>query len=102
MMVPVHRQSLNRSFCTRICFFVICYFQKENSQRKSIFDLSLSFRGQGIMLHRSTIQLLRFHFSLFLLPVYLFALSQAPTIDLKNAVLSFFILHLLVYPSSNG
>jgi 1,4-dihydroxy-2-naphthoate polyprenyltransferase len=54
------------------------------------------------MLLRSTIQLLRFHFSLFLLPVYLFALSQAPVIDTRNAVLSFFILHLLVYPSSNG
>lgn len=54
------------------------------------------------MLHPSTIQLLRFHFSLFLLPVYLFALSQAPVIDTKDALLSFFILHLLVYPSSNG
>lgn len=54
------------------------------------------------MLQRSTIQLLRFHFSLFLLPVYLFALSQAPAINIKNAVVSFVILHLLVYPSSNG
>ncbi len=54
------------------------------------------------MLHRSTIQLLRFHFSLFLLPVYLFAVSQAATINTTNAVLSFIILHLLVYPSSNG
>jgi 1,4-dihydroxy-2-naphthoate polyprenyltransferase len=54
------------------------------------------------MLRRSTTQLLRFHFSLFLLPVYLFALSQAPVIDTKNAVLCFVILHLLVYPSSNG
>jgi 1,4-dihydroxy-2-naphthoate octaprenyltransferase len=54
------------------------------------------------MFHRSTIQLLRFHFSFFLLPVYLFALSQAPVINFKNAAISFFILHLLVYPSSNG
>jgi 1,4-dihydroxy-2-naphthoate octaprenyltransferase len=54
------------------------------------------------MLHRSTLQLLRFHFSFFLLPVYLFALSQAPRIDTWNAVLVFIILHLLVYPSSNG
>ena len=54
------------------------------------------------MLQRSTLQLLRFHFSLFLLPVYLFALSQAPEIDERNAVLSFIILHLLVYPASNG
>lgn len=54
------------------------------------------------MLHPSTVQLLRFHFSLFLLPVYLFALSQVPVIDTTGALLSFFILHLLVYPSSNG
>src|SRR4051794_15453220 len=54
------------------------------------------------MLHRSTIQLLRFHFSLFLLPVYLFALSQAPIINRFNALLGFVILHLLVYPASNG
>lgn len=54
------------------------------------------------MLLRSTIQLLRFHFSFFLLPVYLFALSQAPVIDWRNAIFVFIILHLLVYPSSNG
>ncbi|HEU4472080.1 MAG TPA: UbiA family prenyltransferase [Flavisolibacter sp.] len=54
------------------------------------------------MLQPSTIQLLRFHFSLFLLPVYLFALSQAPVIDRGYALLVFTILHLLVYPSSNG
>ncbi len=54
------------------------------------------------MLHRSTIQLLRFHFSLFLLPVYLFALSQLDKIDRVDAVIVFFILHVLVYPSSNG
>ena len=54
------------------------------------------------MLRRSTIQLLRFHFSFFLLPVYLFALSQVPAINVLNAALIFVILHLLVYPSSNA
>jgi 1,4-dihydroxy-2-naphthoate octaprenyltransferase len=54
------------------------------------------------MINRSTIQLLRFHFSVFLLPVYLFAISQVPDINLTRALLIFFILHLLVYPSSNG
>ncbi len=54
------------------------------------------------MLQASTIQLLRFHFSFFLLPVYLFALSQVPQIDTADALLIFFILHFLVYPSSNG
>src|SRR5687768_4565214 len=54
------------------------------------------------MLLTSTIQLLRFHFSFFLLPVYLFALSQTPVIDPYKATLVFIILHLLVYPASNG
>ena len=54
------------------------------------------------VLHRSTIQLLRFHFSFFLLPVYLFALSQLPAINWTNAIIVFVVLHLLVYPSSNG
>jgi len=54
------------------------------------------------VIRRSTIQLLRFHFSFFLLPVYLFALSQLPVINWQNAFFVFLILHLLVYPSSNG
>ncbi len=54
------------------------------------------------MLYFSTIQLLRFHFSFFLVPVYLFAISQAPGVNVENAIVIFIILHLLVYPSSNG
>lgn len=54
------------------------------------------------MLQRSTLQLLRFHFSFFLLPVYLFALSETPDIVWADAILIFAILHLLVYPASNG
>jgi 1,4-dihydroxy-2-naphthoate polyprenyltransferase len=53
-------------------------------------------------IYYSTIQLLRFHFSLFLLPVYLFALSQAPAINWYDALVVFVILHILVYPASNG
>lgn len=36
------------------------------------------------------------------MPVYWFALSQVPDIDYGKAVLIFIILHLLVYPASNG
>jgi 1,4-dihydroxy-2-naphthoate octaprenyltransferase len=54
------------------------------------------------MLEPSTIQLLRFHFSLFLMPVYWFALSLCPNIQLNDALLIGFILHVLVYPASNG
>jgi 1,4-dihydroxy-2-naphthoate octaprenyltransferase len=55
-----------------------------------------------MMIQRSTIQLLRFHFSFFLMPVYWFALSQVVRPDGGRALLIFMILHILIYPSSNG
>lgn len=36
------------------------------------------------------------------MPVYWFALTFAPTINVANAVLLFIIIHVLVYPASNG
>lgn len=54
------------------------------------------------MFKKSTIQLLRFHFSFFLMPVYWFALSQTPAVSWPDAIIVFVILHLLVYPASNG
>lgn len=54
------------------------------------------------MILKSTIQLLRFHFSFFLMPVYFFALTQLVNINWTRAVLIFVILHVLVYPASNG
>jgi 1,4-dihydroxy-2-naphthoate octaprenyltransferase len=53
-------------------------------------------------MQKSTFQLLRFHFSFFLLPVYLFALSRVAYTNWWRALIIFFILHLLVYPASNG
>ncbi len=50
----------------------------------------------------STIQLLRFPFSFFLMPVYWFSLSQVGDINWPKAILIFIILHLLIYPASNG
>lgn len=55
-----------------------------------------------VSIKKSTLQLLRFHFSFFLMPVYWFAVSQVPDIDWTKAILIFIILHLLVYPASNG
>lgn len=49
-----------------------------------------------------TLQLLRFHFSFFLMPVYWFALSQVVNRDWWRALIIFVILHALVYPASNG
>lgn len=51
---------------------------------------------------KSTVKHLRLPFSCFLLPVFLFALSQSDQINWLNTLLAFLILHGLVFPSSNG
>ena len=51
---------------------------------------------------KDTIKHLRFPFSFFLMPVFLFALSQAKDIHWTGTILAFLILHLLIFPSSNG
>ena len=54
------------------------------------------------MLSGSTIKLLRIPFSVFLSPLYFFALSQVPHINWWKAALIFILLHFLIYPASNG
>ncbi|MBA4167309.1 MAG: UbiA prenyltransferase family protein [Chitinophagaceae bacterium] len=54
------------------------------------------------MLRKSTITLLRLPFSFFLMPVFFLALSQVQEIDYGKALLVFVILHLIMYPASNG
>lgn len=54
------------------------------------------------MLKKSTILHLRFPFSFFLLPVFLLATAVAGAVDFDIFLLVFGILHLLVYPASNG
>jgi 1,4-dihydroxy-2-naphthoate octaprenyltransferase len=51
---------------------------------------------------RNAIAHLRFGFSFFLMPVYLWAIAQSPAVDWAKAGVAFCILHLLIYPSSNG
>lgn len=45
---------------------------------------------------------LRIPFSFFLMPVYFFALSISPNLTEKRLLWSFVIIHLLLYPASNG
>jgi 4-hydroxybenzoate polyprenyltransferase len=52
--------------------------------------------SKSVLLH------LRLPFSLMLLPVYLFALSSIYYINNSHALLVFIILHLFIYPASNG
>ena len=54
------------------------------------------------MISRSTLLHLRIPFSLFLLPIFLFAVSISNNPFLGNVLLVFFILHFLLYPASNG
>jgi len=51
---------------------------------------------------KSTVQHLRLPFSFFLMPVFLFALSQAAIINWSTTAIAFVILHLFIFPSSNG
>ncbi len=51
---------------------------------------------------KSTLLHLRIPFSFFLLPVFLLAVGVSDGISHINLLLSFFILHFLVYPASNG
>jgi 1,4-dihydroxy-2-naphthoate polyprenyltransferase len=54
------------------------------------------------VLYKSTVQLLRFPFSFFLMPIFLFALSEGDDISISKTIIVFIVLHLLVYPASNG
>ena len=45
---------------------------------------------------------LRVHFSYFLLPIYLFALSISPNLSEGGLLWMFIILHLFIYPASNA
>ena len=47
-------------------------------------------------------RLLRIPFSFYLLPIYLFAISQTIDLNISSAIWIGLILHLLVYPASNG
>ncbi len=55
------------------------------------------------MLDKNTIKLLRLPFSLLLMPIFLLALSQVDTpFSTWDTLIPFLIIHLLVYPASNG
>ncbi|MES2130951.1 MAG: UbiA family prenyltransferase [Bacteroidota bacterium] len=51
---------------------------------------------------KNTLKLLRIPFSVLLMPLFLFALSQSQNMNVAYAIISFLIIHLLVYPASNG
>ncbi|MEL7145187.1 MAG: UbiA family prenyltransferase, partial [Bacteroidota bacterium] len=54
------------------------------------------------MIKKATLLHLRIPFSFFLLPVFLFAWSVYPAADFSRLLSVFVILHLLIYPASNG
>lgn len=54
------------------------------------------------MVTRSSLKHLRIPFSLFLMPVFLFALALTPTPSWERVLLIFLALHLFLYPSSNS
>ena len=54
------------------------------------------------MFSRSSWLHLRVHFSFFLLPIFLFSLAISPNFSGNRVLWVLIILHLLVYPASNG
>lgn len=54
------------------------------------------------MFKRSNWLHLRIHFSYFLLPIYIFALSISPNLSEAGLLGLFAILHLFIYPASNA
>jgi 1,4-dihydroxy-2-naphthoate octaprenyltransferase len=55
-----------------------------------------------IMLSRSAWLHLRIPFSFFLLPVYLLTVGVSPNLNPQRLLWSFIIIHLFLYPASNG
>ena len=77
-----------------------CINKKSNCR---VFQINIMNISPDIHLFdRNTIRHLRFPFSFFLMPVFLFAVSQSDHLDWVHTLLAFFILHFLVFPSSNG
>lgn len=54
------------------------------------------------LISKSTLLHLRFPFSIFLLPIFLFALAVSPNINLERIIIVLISLHFFVYPASNG
>ncbi|GAB3536331.1 hypothetical protein GCM10027443_26470 [Pontibacter brevis] len=52
--------------------------------------------------YRSAFTLMRVPFSIYLMPIFWFALSTVMQYDVWRAIAVFLVLHLLVYPASNG
>jgi 4-hydroxybenzoate polyprenyltransferase len=52
--------------------------------------------------YRDALTLMRIPFSVYLMPVFWFALSALQQVTIGRAIVVFLILHLLVYPASNG
>ncbi|WP_229209710.1 UbiA family prenyltransferase [Dyadobacter koreensis] len=55
-----------------------------------------------MLIDRNTLKLLRIPFSFFLMPLFLFAVSQAESVSISKAIISFLLIHFLIYPASNG
>ena len=76
-----------------VSLYVLCPFVVKNTSK-----LPVTFH----VIAKSTIQLLRLPFLVFLSPLYFFALSQVEHIDWFRAVMVFIIIHLFIYPASNA
>jgi 1,4-dihydroxy-2-naphthoate octaprenyltransferase len=70
--------------------------------KPSILNAAIHKITPGNLFDRDTILHLRIPFSFYLLPVFLFGLSQAHSFHLANTLIVFIALHLFIYPGSNS
>ncbi len=73
------------------------YFSK-----KMYFPQNIIHHTTLLSMTTSTLLHLRVPFSFFLMPIFWFALSVAPSVSVSVAVFAFLSLHLFAYPASNG
>jgi len=71
------------------------------SQPKTVGIITLAQKLK-MLVSRSTLAHLRFVFSIFLLPVYLFALSQVQGTTYFRATIIFLVWYVLAIPATNG
>ena len=51
---------------------------------------------------KDALKLMRIPFSVYLMPIFWFALSNTPDYNVGQAIAVFLVIHLFVYPASNG
>ncbi len=64
--------------------------------------IRMTSENNFFLFDKDALKHLRVSFSFHLMPVFLFAMSQTVVINWQHAAVAFVVLHLFIYPASNG